>query len=104
MILASHSTMLLQHYGVPVILALNRCGSDTGREFEMIRKHSGGQGVEALVCEHFACHSASTSPDVRYSRERASASRWRFGGALALLGSGERCTAARGKRQYLTIA
>ena len=46
--------MLLQHYGLPVIVALNRFGSDTEREFEMIRKHLGEQGVEALVCEHFA--------------------------------------------------
>jgi len=59
--------MLLQHYGSPVIVALNRFGSDTEREFEMIRKHSGGQGVEPLVCDHFACHSASTSSGVRYS-------------------------------------
>jgi hypothetical protein len=54
MILASHPLMLLQHYGLPVIVALNRFGSDTEREFEMIRKHLGEQGVEALVCEHFA--------------------------------------------------
>ena len=39
---------------MPVIVALNRFGSDTEREFKMIRKHLGEQGVEALVCEHFA--------------------------------------------------
>jgi formate--tetrahydrofolate ligase len=54
MILASHPLMLLQHYGLPLIVALNRFGSDTEREFEMIRKHLGEQGVEALVCEHSA--------------------------------------------------
>jgi formyltetrahydrofolate synthetase len=43
MILASHPLMLLQHYGLPVIVALNRFGSDTEREFEMIRKHLGEQ-------------------------------------------------------------
>ena len=48
MILASHPLMLLQHYGLPVIVALNRFGSDTEREFEMIRKHLGEQGVEPL--------------------------------------------------------
>jgi hypothetical protein len=36
---------------LPVIVALNRFGSDTEREFEMIGKHLGEQGVEALVCE-----------------------------------------------------
>ena len=51
MILASHPLMLLQHYGLPVIVALNRFGSDTKREFKMIRKHLGEQGVELLVCE-----------------------------------------------------
>jgi formyltetrahydrofolate synthetase len=35
MILASHPLMLLQHYGLPVIVALNRFGSDIEREFEM---------------------------------------------------------------------
>jgi len=40
MILASHRLMLLQH----------RFGSDTEREFEMIGKHLGEQGVEPLVC------------------------------------------------------
>jgi formyltetrahydrofolate synthetase len=35
--------MLLQHYGLPVIVALNSFGSDTERAFEMIRKHLGEQ-------------------------------------------------------------
>jgi formyltetrahydrofolate synthetase len=34
MILASHPLMLLQHYGLPVIVALNRFGSDTEREID----------------------------------------------------------------------
>ena len=46
--------MLLRHYGLPVIVAVNRSGSDAEREVEMLRKHLGGQGVEALVREHFA--------------------------------------------------
>ena len=51
MILASHPVMLLQRYGLPVIVALNRFGSDTERGFKMIRRHLGEQGVEALVCD-----------------------------------------------------
>jgi hypothetical protein len=39
---------------LPVSVALNRFGGDTERGFEMIRKHLGERGVEALVCEHFA--------------------------------------------------
>jgi len=46
MILASHRLMLLQHYGLPVIVALTRFGSDTEREFVMIgesREQQAGQ-------------------------------------------------------------
>lgn len=44
MILASHSLTLLQHYGLPVIVTPNRFGSDTEREFEMIRERLGERG------------------------------------------------------------
>src|SRR5512134_3404803 len=49
-----HVNNIRNHYGLPVIVALNRFGSDTEREFELIKKHLGEQGVEAMVCEHFA--------------------------------------------------
>jgi formate--tetrahydrofolate ligase len=49
-----HVKNIRDNYGLPVIVALNRFGSDTEREFELIKKHLGEQGVEALVCEHFA--------------------------------------------------
>jgi formate--tetrahydrofolate ligase len=49
-----HVKNIRENYGLPVIVALNRFGSDTEREFEMIKKHLAEQGVEALVCEHFA--------------------------------------------------
>ncbi len=49
-----HVKNIRENYGLPVIVALNRFGSDTEREFELIKKHLGEQGVEALVCEHFA--------------------------------------------------
>jgi formate--tetrahydrofolate ligase len=45
-----------------VIVALNRFGSDTEREFELIKKHLGEQGVEAIVCEHFAKGSKGATP------------------------------------------
>jgi len=49
-----HVKNIRDNYGLPVIVALNRFGSDTDREFELIKKHLGEQGVEAIVCEHFA--------------------------------------------------
>ena len=49
-----HVKNIRDNYGLPVIVALNRFGSDTEREFELIKKHLGEQGVEAIVCEHFA--------------------------------------------------
>ena len=49
-----HVTNIRDNYGLPVIVALNRFASDTEREFELIKKHLAEQGVEAIVCEHFA--------------------------------------------------
>jgi formate--tetrahydrofolate ligase len=49
-----HVNNIRDNYGLPVIVALNRFASDTEREFELIKKHLAEQGVEALVCEHFA--------------------------------------------------
>jgi formate--tetrahydrofolate ligase len=49
-----HVKNIRDNYGLPVIVALNRFGSDTDRELDMIKKHLAEQGVEAIVCEHFA--------------------------------------------------
>jgi formate--tetrahydrofolate ligase len=49
-----HVKNIRENYGLPVIVALNRFGSDTEREFELIKKHLAEKGVEAIVCEHFA--------------------------------------------------
>jgi formyltetrahydrofolate synthetase len=38
--------MLLRHYGLPVIVALNHFGSDTERELEMIGRHLRPQAGE----------------------------------------------------------
>jgi formate--tetrahydrofolate ligase len=48
-----HVANIREHYGLPVVVALNRFGSDTDRELDMIKKHLADQGVEALVCTHF---------------------------------------------------
>jgi formate--tetrahydrofolate ligase len=49
-----HVANIRDHYGMPVIVALNRFGSDTDRELDMIKKHLAEQGVEAIVCTHFS--------------------------------------------------
>ena len=49
-----HVSNIRDHFGMPVVVALNRFGSDTDRELDMIKKHMAEQGVEAIVCEHFA--------------------------------------------------
>jgi formate--tetrahydrofolate ligase len=48
-----HVDNIRNHYGLPVIVALNRFGSDTDRELDLIKKHLAEQGVEAIVCTHF---------------------------------------------------
>jgi hypothetical protein len=62
MILASHPLMLLQHYGLPVIVALNRFGSDTEREFEMIRKHLGEQASPIAIVQRAALRAGLRHP------------------------------------------
>jgi formate--tetrahydrofolate ligase len=39
---------------LPVIVALNRFGSDTDKELNLVKQHLADQGVQAFVCEHFA--------------------------------------------------
>ena len=49
-----HVANIRDHYGLPLIVALNRFDNDTDHELEMVTRHLREQGVEALVCEHFA--------------------------------------------------
>jgi formate--tetrahydrofolate ligase len=49
-----HISNIREHFGLPVVVALNRFGTDTDRELEMIKKHCADQGVTAVICEHFA--------------------------------------------------
>ena len=49
-----HVANIRDHFGMPVVVALNRFGSDTDRELDMIKQHLAEQDVEAIVCEHFA--------------------------------------------------
>jgi formate--tetrahydrofolate ligase len=49
-----HVANIREHYGLPVVVALNRFHSDTDRELELIKSHLAEQGVEAVVCTHFS--------------------------------------------------
>jgi formate--tetrahydrofolate ligase len=49
-----HVSNLRSHYGLPVVVALNRFGSDTQRELDLVVKHMADQGVKAVVATHFA--------------------------------------------------
>jgi formate--tetrahydrofolate ligase len=49
-----HVSNIRNHYGMPVVVALNRFGSDTEKELQLVKDHMAEQGVEAVVCEHFA--------------------------------------------------
>jgi formate--tetrahydrofolate ligase len=56
-----HVNLIRHHYCLPVIFALNLFVSDTEREFELIKRHLAEQGVQAIVCEHFAKGSAGAT-------------------------------------------
>jgi formate--tetrahydrofolate ligase len=49
-----HVANIRNRYGMPVVVGVNRFGSDTDRELQLVKEHMAEQGVEALVCEHFA--------------------------------------------------
>ena len=44
----------MQKYGLPVVVAINRFGTDTDRELDMVRAYCGERGVSASLCEVFA--------------------------------------------------
>jgi formate--tetrahydrofolate ligase len=53
-----HVSNIRNHYGLPVVVALNRFGSDTDKELKLVQQHMAEQNVQAIVCEHFAKGSA----------------------------------------------
>jgi formate--tetrahydrofolate ligase len=44
----------VKRYGVPAIVAINRFGTDTDAELAAIQAAAAAEGVEAVVCTHFA--------------------------------------------------
>src|SRR5690606_13897024 len=49
-----HVANIRNHYGMPVVVGINRFGSDTENELKLVIDHMAEQGVKAVVCEHFA--------------------------------------------------
>ncbi len=50
----------VKQFGVPVVVAINHFVSDTDAEVAAVREYSEGQGVEAILCQHWAHGSAGT--------------------------------------------
>ena len=49
-----HVDNIRNNFGLPVVVAVNRFGSDTQREIDTLVKHMADQGVRAIMAEHFA--------------------------------------------------
>jgi len=59
-----HVNNIRTHYGLPVVVAVNRFGSDTKAEIDVLIKHMADQGVEAVMAEHFAKGGAKGAVDL----------------------------------------
>jgi formate--tetrahydrofolate ligase len=49
-----HVANIRTHYGLPVVVGVNRFQSDTKAEIDALIQHMAKQGVEAVMAEHFA--------------------------------------------------
>ncbi len=47
-------------FGVPVLVGINKFGTDTNAELDAVREHCAGLGVDAFVCSHWADGGAGT--------------------------------------------
>ncbi len=47
-------------FGVPVLVGINKFGTDTDAELDAVREHCAGLGVDAFVCSHWADGGAGT--------------------------------------------
>ena len=59
-----HVGNIRDNFGLPVVVAVNRFGSDTDREVETLIKHMADQGVECIMAEHFAKGGAAGAVDL----------------------------------------
>jgi formate--tetrahydrofolate ligase len=59
-----HVANIRDNFGLPVVVAVNRFGSDTEREIDTLVKHMADQGVQAIMAEHFAKGGAAGATDL----------------------------------------
>jgi formate--tetrahydrofolate ligase len=59
-----HVANIKTHYGLPVVVAVNRFHSDTTAEIDALIKHMADQGVQAVMAEHFAKGGAKGAVDL----------------------------------------
>jgi formate--tetrahydrofolate ligase len=59
-----HVENIRSNFGLPVVVAVNRFGSDTQREIGTLVRHMADQGVRAVMAEHFAKGGAAGATDL----------------------------------------
>ncbi len=62
-----HVANIRDNYGLPVVVAVNRFGSDTDAEIDAIIAHMAAQGVEAVMADHFARGGAAGAVDLAHA-------------------------------------
>ena len=65
-----HVANIRDNFGLPVVVAINRFGSDTPREIEALVAHMAEQGVEAVMADHFAKGGAAGAVDLAHAVAR----------------------------------
>jgi len=68
----------VRQFGVPAVVAINHFATDTGAEIEAVTAYAAAQGVEAVVCRHWAEGSAGTEDLARKVVELAEAGHAQF--------------------------
>jgi formate--tetrahydrofolate ligase len=62
-----HVNNIRENYGLPVVVAINRFGSDTQAEIDQLIGHMADQGVKAVMAEHFAKGGAKGATDLAHA-------------------------------------
>jgi len=61
----------VKRYGVPAVVAINRFGTDTGAELAAVAEVARSEGVDAVVCSHYAEGSAGALDLARHVEQLA---------------------------------
>jgi formate--tetrahydrofolate ligase len=62
-----HVNNIRDNYGLPVVVAINRFGSDTQKEIDQLIGHMADQGVKAVMAEHFAKGGAKGAAELAHA-------------------------------------